>query len=243
MTDTSPDSTPSEPPPGTTGTGVSDAQNSADEGVGCLPGILAAAALMGIVGFVFCGFMTWLIFQKQDQLALRAMQGNFIPAVEQSLLEPGEKTRTVELLGEFAEDLERGKYEGWQASGVMQRLARLPVLQWGQIRVVEQFVDANPDDFEPDASPQFDRLRKGVENDNVTTIDFSHILAPVLKTDVSQLEADLVEELEIEAVRDVVQRARLVADRAKVASMPKSDVTIDILVRRQIDAGITEGSF
>lgn len=242
MTDTSPDSTPSEPSPVTTDASAPDAQNSVDEGAGCLPGILAAGALMGIIGFIFCGFMTWLIFQKQDQLALRSLQG-LIPAIEQSLLEPQEKTKTVEQLADFAEDLERGKYEGWQASGVMQRLARLPVLQWGQIRSVEQFVDANPDEFILDASLQFDRLRKGVENDKITTIDFAHILSPVLKTDVSQLEAELVDPLEISAVQQVVARARQAADRAKVALQPKTDVTIDTLVRRQIDAGIVEGAF
>ena len=208
-----------------------------------MPAILAGTALMGIVGFVFCGFMTWLIFQKQDELALRAVKGNLIPAIEQSYLEPDEKKATVEHLQEFADQLERKQVEGWQASGVMQRLSRLPLLQWGHLRRIEAFIDEHPDDFEDDATVQFARLRKGVERNDVTTIDFLHILSPVLEPSGNQQEAPLVDPLEIAAVADVVQRARLVADRSEVDAEPKNDVGIDVLVRRQIEAGLEQGTY
>jgi hypothetical protein len=219
------------------------ANGSADEAAGCMPAILAATLLMGIVGCIFCGFMTWLIFQKQDELALRSMRGSFIPAVEQSLLAPEEKTSTVKLLNEFADELERGRLEGWQASGVMQRMTRLPILEWGQIRRVETFVENHPDDFSADDTMQFVRLRKGVEKDDITTIDFVHILSPVLRADSSGEAAKLVEPLEVEAVTEVVLRARIVADRGKVETSPKNDVGLDTLVRRQIDAGIENGTY
>ncbi len=214
-----------------------------EQGPGCMPAILAATVLMGIVGFVSCGFLTWLIFQKQDVLALRSLQGSFIPAVEQSLLEPDEKAETVRLLNEVADELERGRIEGWQASGVMQRLQRLPVLEWGQLRRIEVFVEDRGDEFPDDAAVQFERLRKGVELGKVTTIDFQHILSPVLRVQPGSENAMLAEPLQVDAVADVVQRARLVADRSNVSENPKSDVGIDTLVRRQIEAGIKEGSY
>lgn len=214
-----------------------------DEGPGCMPAILATSLLMGVVGFIFCGFMTWLIFQKQDVLALRSMRGSYIPAVEQSLLAPEEKAKSVKLLNEFADDLERGKLEGWQASGVMQRMSRLPVLQWGQIRRVEKFVDDHPDDFAEDDSLQFDRLRKGVERNDVTTIDFIHILSPVLQSDHQSEAAPLNDTLDIESVKEVVQRARIASDRGAVEASPKDDVSLDTLVRRQIEAGIEKGTY
>lgn len=214
-----------------------------DEGPGCMPAILAIAVLLGIVGFICCGVMTWLIFQKQDELALRSMRGSFIPAVEQSLLEPDEKTKTVKLLNDFADELERGKLEGWQASGVMQRLTRLPILQWGQIRRLEMFVDDHPQDFSPDDSLQFDRLRKGVERNKITTIDFLHVLDPVLQADPNREQASLVETLEVAPVAEVVTRARVAADRGEVETAPKNDVSIDVLVRRQIQAGIDQGTY
>lgn len=214
-----------------------------DEGPGCMPAILAATVLMGIVGFVTCAFMTWLIYEKRDVLAIRTLRGSFIPAVEQSLLEPDEKTSTVNMLDEFADELERGQMEGWQISGVMQRIERLPILEWGQIRRVEAFVDANPDDFETDASVQFDRLRAGVAAGDIVSIDFTHILSPVLQPETVGDNAALVETLTVDAVKDVVQRARLVADRADVVESPKSDTGIDTLVRRQIEAGIKDGGY
>ncbi|WP_182865782.1 hypothetical protein [Stieleria mannarensis] len=218
-------------------------ESTEDEGPGCMPAILASMVLMGILGFLTCGVMTWLIFDKQDELALRSMRGSFIPAVEQSLLAPEEKAATVKMLNEFADELERGRLEGWQASGVMQRLTRLPVLQWGQLRRVELFVDDHSDDFSAEDSAQFDRLRRGVERNKITTIDFVHILTPVLQSDPDSEQAALAEPLDIQAVAEVVVRARTSADRAEVDANPTDDVGIDTLVRRQIEAGIQKGTY
>ncbi|MCA9139470.1 MAG: hypothetical protein KDB00_22005 [Planctomycetales bacterium] len=214
-----------------------------DEGPGCMPAILAVSVLMGIVGFIFCGFMTWLIFQKQDVLALRSMRGSYIPAVEQSLLAPEEKARTVKLLSEFADNLQRGRYEGWQASGVMQRMSRLPVLQWGQIRRVEKFVIDHADEFGSDDATQFVRLRKGVEQNKITTLDFSHILSPVLQNEFQGEVAPLVDTLDVGSVKTVVQNAKVAADRAEIDGSPRDDVELDTLVRRQIEAGIQKGTY
>lgn len=214
-----------------------------DEGPGCMPAILAASLLLGIVGCIFCAFMTWLIFQKQDELALRAMRGSFIPAVEQSLLDPEEKAKTVELLSEFADQLERRQLEGWQASGVMQRMNRLPVLQWGQIRRIEKFVDDHPDDFTEADSIQFHRLRSGVERNKIVTLDFMHVLSPVLLADPESENGRLVDPLDVKSVTEVVQRAQVVAGRVDVEASPKNDVNIDTLVRRQIEAGIEKGGY
>jgi hypothetical protein len=49
--------------------------------------------------------------------------------------------------------------------------------------------------------------------------------------------------LKNDAVADVVHRARLVADRSDVDEEPKSDLGIDVLVRREIEAGIEQGTY
>ena len=232
--------------PGSTDSSAEDnsiEDNSADEGAGCLPALLAMAVLSGIISLVVCAVGTWFIYQNRDQLALRSVRGAFVPAIEQSLLEPEEKTQTVEMLREFADDIERGKVEAWQASGVMQRITRLPIFQWGQVRALERYVAARPDDFESDALVQFRRLRRGVERGDLTTIDFQHILSPAVEVDDSPSGSSLLDPIEVERVREVVKRARGAADRSGVAPDPRQDVTIDTLVRRQIEAGIEEGSF
>ena len=106
-----------------------------------MPAVLAATLLMGIVGFIACGFTTWLLFQKRSELALRTIEASYIPEIEQSRLQPDEKREVVQQLKEFAKDLQRGEYENWQAAAVMQRLVRLPVIQWGELRVVEAFLE------------------------------------------------------------------------------------------------------
>ncbi|MCD0461798.1 hypothetical protein [Roseiconus lacunae] len=225
------------------GESTSDPPTSVDSGPGCMPAVLATAVLAGIIGFISCGVLTWVIFQKQDVLALRAMRGSVIPAIEQSRLSPEEKNSTVKLLEDFADQLERKQVDGWQASGVMQRLGRLPILQWAQIRLVETYVDEHPEQFVDDASLQFDRIRKGVERNDITKFDFLHILEPLLEVSPQGEDASLADDWQSRAIDEVIDRARLVADRSGIEAEPKSDITIDVLVRRQVEAGIKEGTY
>ncbi|MEM0925866.1 MAG: hypothetical protein AAGJ83_07500, partial [Planctomycetota bacterium] len=102
---------------------------------------------------------------------------------------------------------------------------------------------SNSDDFADDATVQFDRLRAGVADGDVVSIDFTHILSPVLQGNEPGSEAALVDELRTDSVQEVVDRARRVADRAEVVDEPKSDTGIDTLVRRQIAAGIKDGGY
>ena len=219
-----------------------ETETSDDEGPGCLPAVLAASVLLGIFSLVICAGGTWFIYQNRDQLALRSVRGAFVPAVEQSLLEPEEKAATVELLNDFGDELERGQIESWQASGVMQRITRLPIIEWGQLRAVDAFVRSHSE-FSEDDAIQFHRLRKGVERGDLTTIDFQHILSPVTQPDQSPSGRSLTDPLEVEAIRQVIEQARLVADRAEISKEPQTDVTIDTIVRRQIDAGLEQGSY
>ncbi|KAA5540687.1 hypothetical protein FYK55_20050 [Roseiconus nitratireducens] len=224
-------------------TGRQPIERVTDEGPGCLPGCMAAAVLSGILAFIACAFGTWVLYQKRSELALRTVRGTYLPLIEQSRLPPDEKQPTAQLLAEFGDKLQNRQVEDWQAAGVMQRLTRLPILEWGQIRAVEAFVDTDPADFADDASQQFDRLRHGVERGQLTAIDFRHILSPVTRADDTSDGTILIEPLETSAVQEVVQLARQAADRGGVADNPKGDVTIDTLVRRQIEAGMEQGSF
>ncbi len=219
-----------------------NADESVDEGPGWMPIILAATLLMGIVGFIGCGVTTWLLFQKRVPLAIRTLRSTYIPEVEQSLLDPGEKKAAVAQLEEFTADLERGKYENWQAAGVMQRLVRLPVLQWGELSAIESFIEK---EFGDDAGPairDLSRLRRAVELDKATSIDVEDVLKPALVIDDSPMGRRLNEKLTPDLAKDVAQRAKLVADRSDIPEKGFPDVKINVIIRRQIEAGLKEGS-
>ena len=214
-----------------------------NEGPGWMPIIMAATLLMGMVGFIGCGLSTWLLFQKRVPLAIRTLRATYIPEVEQSLLEPEEKKATIAQLEELTEELERGKYENWQAAGVMQRLIRLPVLQWGELSAIEAFIEKDLGDEAAAASRDLSRLRRAVELDKATSIDVEDVLKPAMVIDDSTLGRRLNEKLTVEMAKDVAQRAKLVADRSDIPQQDFPDVKINVILRRQIDAGLKEGGF
>lgn len=216
-----------------------------DEGPGWLPAILAATCLMGIAGFIFCGFSTWVLFQKRTEFAVRTIRGAYIPELEQSLLNPDEKAAILAAVGELADDMERGKYENWQSAGILQRLQRMPVIQWGELQAIESFLEKNasPDEF-TSAQKQLSRLRRAVEKGRATSFDFEDVLGPVYITDPNVPAGHtLMQPLDMESVRAVIERAELIADRSDVDDALFPDVRIDAIVREQIDAGGEDGGF
>jgi hypothetical protein len=218
------------------------ADPSDDEGPGWMPIIVATTLLLGILMFIGCGLATWILFGKRTELAIRTLRSTYIPEVEQSLIQPDEKRAAVDQLEELALDLERGKYENWQAGGVMQRLVRLPVLQWGELSAIEAYVEKNFGDDAEAAIKQLARLRRAVELDKATSLDFQDVLKPALVLDESSQGPRLKEKLSRPAVEDVVRRAKLVSDRCGVPEKDFPDVKIDAMIRRQIEAGLREGS-
>ena len=180
------------------------AADTDDAGPGWMPIIMACTVLLGILSFIGCGLTTWLLFQKRGELAIQTVRITLIPEIEQSLLEPDQKQATIEQLKEFAADIERGKHENWQAAGVMQRLVRLPILQWGEFAVLDGYIEKNLGDDAQDAKRQLQRLRRAVELDQATAVDVEDILKPVVVRDESALGRRLTDQLTEESVRDVV---------------------------------------
>ncbi|TWU60126.1 hypothetical protein Poly51_04000 [Rubripirellula tenax] len=216
-----------------------------DDGPGWMPAILAATALMGIAGFVFCGFSTWLLFQKRTEFAIRTLRDAYIPELEQSLLEPDEKQLVIKQVTRLVDEMQRGKYENWQSAGILQRLQRLPVIQWGELYAVDAAATKNASpEVAAETSKQLSRLRRSVEVGKTTSFDFEDVLTPVYIADSTRPGGHRLQQpIDVDAIIDVVQRARLVADREKVPDESFSNARIEAIVREQINAGVADGGF
>ncbi len=223
------------------------ADEAIDNGPGCMPAVMAATVLMGIVIFIFCAFSTWILYQKRTELATRTLTDAYLPELEQSLLEPASKTAVMKAIEELAADMQRGKLENWQSAGVMQRLQRLPVLQWGDLQAVESLIaKSGTEEQRSNAKLQFDRLRLAVAKGRATSFDFVEVLSPVQKSDPTVASGfRLIQPLNLELSLGVIKRAELVADREKISSDPKDirAVSIESIMRAEIEEGINEGSY
>ena len=215
-----------------------------DQGPGWLPAIMAGTLLMGILGFIFCAFSTWVLFQKRTELAIRTLKGAYVTELEQSLLEPETKRRVVEEIRSLVAEMEGGKYEDWQSAAIMQRLQRLPVLQWGQLQAVQSSVKKAQTEDKTTQLRELSRLERAVEIGKVTSFDFQDVLDPVLRADPGSSSGyELVRPLQPEAVADVVLRAKLIADRAEVPDEDFPDVDLAKIVAKEIEEGAAVGGY
>lgn len=213
------------------------------QSAGCLPAILAATLLMGIVCFVVFGFSAWLIFQKRGDLASRTLRATLIPQLEQSRLEPDEKQQVIGQLNDLADDLDAGLYENWQAGGIMQRLIDTPLIRWGDLVAVESWILKQwPEDRGAEARKQITRFFRAVELEKAGARDIHDVLAPVAGPPNAMGFVGLNPQLTDPQVEDVVQRAKLVADRAQIPDQTYEAVSLARVVRRQIEIGGREGA-
>lgn len=229
--------------PPTANTAAGSSADEADEGPGCFPAVLAASALLLMLFFIGCAIGTWFLFQKRTEIAVRTLRSDVIPEVQQSSLPQEEKELILPMLQQVIADGESGELENWQASGIMQRLVRSPILAWGDTIAVEAMIDQNPSFSEEernDAKRQLARLRRAVELGEATSVDMHDVLEPVLKEAASGARQRLNRAADAEALREVAERARLVADRGNV---PDQDfrVRLSDIVRREIEAGRQTG--
>ncbi len=214
-----------------------------DEGPGWMPAVMAGTVLLGIFGFICCGVSTWVLYQKRTELAVRTIRGSVLPDIEQSYLPPEEKSAVLAELDELAKEMERGNVEDWQSAGVMQRLQRLPITQWGELEVIEAFIEKSELENKEDSINQISRLRRAVEMGEATSFDVEEVLRPVLVEDAEAPNGrSLNQPLQPAEIEKVVEAARTVADRAEVGDGPY-EVSLDTLIRREIESAMKEGGF
>jgi len=219
------------------------AVNRDDEGPGCLPGMMAGTLVVGMIGFILCGGCTWWLYQQRTELAVRTIEQTYLPHLEQSYLQPDEKAAVTEMLEEFSKDMQRGKYENWQSSGVMTRIVRMPIFQWGELNVVESHLQQRQGEDVTEALKILSRLRRAIEEDFLTSVDAESVLAPVMVQDDSLLQRSIAEPLDEDAVDEVVVLAEQFVQRMNIPDKQFSDVSLEKILRRQIEAGLTEGSY
>ncbi len=222
---------------------TSDKGDVDQEGPGCLPAFLAFGAIIMIILFISCGLSSWWLWQQRTEIAIKTLQGTVIPELEQSSLDPAEKKAVIELIQGVVRDGEAGKLEDWQAAGIMERLSRSPLLQWGDLVGLESMILASEgfsDEEKQQATRQISRLKRASELGTADSEDLYDCLHPVLLEDQSQPIARLNRKATVEQMRDVVLRCKLVAEREAI---PEQTFEVDLtnIIRRQIEAGKSQG--
>lgn len=233
---------------GTIGDGSNDsgARRVVDEGPGWLPAIMAATVLMGIAGFIFCGVTTWFLFQKRTELAARTIEAYQVD-LDQSYLDPETKTEVVEVISRLGKDLQGGRYENWQSAGILQRLQRVPVLQWGRLQAVIAFYrtqsDATPEQIAT-IDQDVSRLLRAIEIGQVTSFDLQDVLEPVQVPDPNSSNGfRMIQPMKLAAAKDVIERIQILAAQAKIPEQTYPDIKLESIVKTAIEEGAEKGTF
>ena len=181
-----------------------DEGNRDEQGPGWLPALMAGGLLLGMAGFIFCGVSTWVLYQKRTELAVRTLQGAYISELEQSYLEPKTKRAVVEEVRALITEMEAGAYENWQSAAIMQRLQRLPVVQWGDLQALELFITQANGSQKDEQLKELSRLEQAVADGSVTSFDFQDVLEPVHRADPESSSGfSLIQPLSSEQVAEV----------------------------------------
>lgn len=216
-----------------------------DEGPGWMPAILAGGLLILMAFFICCGVSTAYLWTQRGELAVRTLRGHTIPMIEQSQLPPEEKQSINGLLGDVSDQIASGRLENWQVSGIMSRLQLLPLAEWGDLAAVEALIrasDAWSEEEKENVAREFSRLRHAVAIGEATSVDLHDVLEPVRRESPQAASgAEIVANPTERQLGEVVKRARLVSERLQIEDRTFADVSLSTIIRKQIEAGRTEG--
>ena len=217
-----------------------------DDGPGWLPAVMAATVLMGIAGFIFCAVSTWVLFQRRTELATRTIRDAYLPELEQSQLDPPTKKDVVAEVKQLATDLENRKYENWQSAGILQRLQRVPMLQWGRLTAVRAAYgdseQANEEVLQR-VDQNMSRLMHGIEIDRFTSFDLQDVLEPVLVADPKSPSAySLIRPITPAAAESVFERLALLIDGAEIEDQTFETKPPVHWIQKAIQEGAAEGT-
>ncbi len=214
--------------------------NEDHQGPGCMPAIIALAALTGIVIFITCAVMTWVIFQKRTELAIRTLEGAYLPQVEQSLLDPESKQEVIREVNDLLTKMKSGRFEDWQSAGIMQSLQKLPVFQWGEIQALEAAINEAPEtsfskEEKSESLKQISRLKRAVELNKVFSFDFETLLDPIrIPSPTTPGSFVLKRPLDDEEIREVIRRAKSLSDRSEIADQFHEGIDISEIFAEQV---------
>ncbi len=150
------------------------------DAVGCFPAVMAASVLMGIAMFITFAFAAWLIFQKRGDLAVRTIRATIVSELEQSRLDAKTKSEVISQLRFLADDIEAGQIDNKQAVNVLQQLLQSPLLRWGDLTALDEWVKANASEEESTAFHRdCTRFFRAAELGKANAADLQDILAPV----------------------------------------------------------------
>ncbi|TWT64682.1 hypothetical protein [Allorhodopirellula solitaria] len=219
------------------------ADESKDEGPGCLPAIVAGTLLMGIAAAILCGVTTWILFQKRSEIAVRTLQG-FVPVIEQSLLDPDDKAEVLKQFESLIQEMSAPDYPPASAAAIMQRVVRLPIPHWGELDAVEVYVQENYEDAEREqALVEISRVRRAIQAGQATVFDVVDVLEPVAVINDETGSRTIKSKLTPQDVDQVIVRAKLLGDRAKIEDKKYPRIEMSTILRQEIQAAKTEGGF
>jgi hypothetical protein len=121
-------------------------------------------------------------------------------------------------------------------------LILVPLYAWGDVQAIEIFLQAAQTPAQAESLKQLSRLQRAAEVGKANAIDFEEVLAPARVPDPEAATGSRLQQpLSAAAVADVIQRAKLVADRAQVPDQRFETVPLDSLIRDAIEQGVSEG--
>lgn len=200
-----------------------ETENKEQGQVSLVPACLVVLMLLGVILSVFCAFGSWYINQNQPAIAARSIREQLIPWVEQSPLEPTDKSAIVDELQTLTGQIEAGQLDEGQLRRLRFRLQDNPALLWG-------FVQATLGAFEKSteltslekeqAQKTADRLLSMVSDGKLTRSALEFILQSVTLAKSDRSGLVVKENPSTDDLRQFLKRGSEQADAANASTEP-----------------------
>ncbi len=169
---------------------------------------------------------TWMLMGNQSKFAVRALESQLVPWVEQSPLDPIDKEEILETLDTVIQDLRDEKYNDRQLARLNSRVTESPILQWGVIQQAESRIQSSGlSDQEKSASAlELDRLLRSAAEGKLSLQQMEFIVQPIATKERLSGKLSILDRTTDANIQDFLRRAKSITDNYKIPSeeYPKS---------------------
>jgi hypothetical protein len=201
----------------------------------CLIGCLIVA----VVGLLICGGVAWYVVRNFKTLATNLARQAIVSAVEQSELDPAEKTAVIAEVDRVIDQYRSGQISTEDLAKIMQGLAESPVM--GAILVFS--IDAKyvqpsglSDEDKQGAKRTLQRVLRGAAEKKLSHAQIEAALEPVTKG-TSEDNRQLKETVTDEELRRFLEQLKQLADEAEIPDEP-FEVKISDEFRQAVDRAL-----
>lgn len=193
-----------------------------EDQVSLAPACMVISLIFAVVMSVCCAIAAWVISQNEPEMAVKALEEQLIPWIEESSFDATDRESIVAQLREIIPQIKSGGLSKRQLARLRIRLSDSPILMWGFVQQVQRQVRTSEmTELEKETADRIlERLLRMTADGMLRKNQLETAMQSVASKSRNNDGLEVIENNSIADLRQFVDRSRQLVETAKIPDEP-----------------------